>query len=158
MICVLQVNTGKELEVRKNLLSLGIKAIVPLGCIYKKLKSGWTLEEKVIFKGYVFVDIIYDADTYYKLIGVDNVIRLLRSGETPLKLSFKEEEELLLLDLLAKEPTKLKEVGGKHEVVGGLLESFVTRVEKIDKHKRCATVLIDLVEETHKVVLAVDIV
>ncbi len=155
---VLQVTTGKELEVKKRLSELGIKALVPIGSIYKKLKTKWSLEEKVLFKGYVFVDIVYDADTYYKMIEVDNVIKLLKGGENALRLSFKEDEEILLLAAFAKEPTKVKEEEGSHKIVGGVLESFVSKIEKIDKHKRSATVLIDIAGKSHKLVLAIDIV
>ncbi len=157
MYYVVQVKVGKELEVLNALGERSIKAIVPLGCIYKRNKGTWKLEKIPIFKGYVFIDVDYNAKIYYQIIEVDSVIRLLRADK-PLRLSYNEAEWIRLLDEGASFPTRIKlKEDGSYEVVDGVLASFTKRVVKVDKHKRCAVLSINLLDKPHEIIVAIDI-
>ncbi len=157
MYYVVQVKTGKELEVLNALSERNIKAIVPLGCRYKRVKGAWKLEKIPIFKGYVFIDVDYNAKVYYQIMEVDSVIRLLRADK-PLRLSYNEAEWIRLLDEGASFPTRIRlKEDGSYEVVGGVLASFTKQVVKIDKHKRCAVLSITLLNQTYEVVMAIDV-
>ncbi len=155
---VLYVKTGKEDPVKKRLDELGIKALVPKCFKYKRVKGNWKSTLDVIFKSYVFLDIDYSAENYYKIIEIDDVIRFLKSDTKVLSLSHLEKEWISILNKFASKASKieLKEDGFK--IISGVLENFETKVVKIDKHKRLAHIEINLFNELHKIVMGVDIV
>ncbi len=156
MLYVLQVATGKENYVADRLKEKGIKALIPKHLKYKRLKGKWDEEIVVTFKGYVFLDMDYNADNYYKVTAIENVVRLLRSDSEPVRLSFIEEEWIRLLSTdLAKEPTKIRLEKDKYEVVDGVLKKFLAKIIKIDSHKKFAEIEIDLLGEKRKLTLGV---
>ncbi len=159
---VLSVKTGKEEMVKKRLDELGIKCLVPKTFKYKRSKGKWTEYIQVVFKGYVFIDIIYNAKNYYKVTGVDNVIKVLRADETPLKLTYIEEEYIKLLssdEFLKPCLVKaLEETDNDFAIVSEVLKKFETKITKIDNHKKVAEFEIMLLGEVHKIVTGIDIV
>ena len=64
MIYVLQVQTGKELTVRAQLLRDGISADVPRERIIIRKGGLWSKMIKNLFPGYVFVDIDFSAEMF----------------------------------------------------------------------------------------------
>ncbi|MBS9782635.1 MAG: hypothetical protein KGV43_02395 [Arcobacter sp.] len=160
MIYVLQVMTGKEVEVLKALKDIDIKAFVPLGFRYKRIKGAWEEDSKVIFTGYVFVEMTYTADNYYKVSNISNVIKFLKNDDTPLILSHLESEWIKILNDFANKPTfiKLDDKTDSYKIVSGVLSSFETKITKIDKHKRFAQLEIKLFDEVYKIQLGIDIV
>ena len=83
MIYVLQVQTGKELDVRCRLLREGISADVPRERIIIRKGGLWSKMIKNLFPGYVFVDINYTPEMFHKINPVPGVIRFL-GNPTPL--------------------------------------------------------------------------
>ncbi len=77
MIYVLQVMTGKELTVRSLLEQQDITAFVPRERILIRKGGLWSKMIKLLFPGYVFVDIDYDAEMFHKINPVSGVIRFL---------------------------------------------------------------------------------
>lgn len=159
MLYVLSVTTGKELMVKERLKELGIKSLVPLSFKYRRTKGKWTEETAVVFKGYVFINIHYNAENYYKVTEIDNVIKFLRADGIPIELSYIEEEYIKLLSsdefLL---PSVVKEEDGELLIISPLLKKFETKITKIDKHKRVAEFEIMLLGKAYKVVNGIDIV
>ncbi len=158
MMYVLQVKSTKEEDIRKRLEELGYKALVPKGFKYKRIKGKWKESLDIIFKGYVFVDMKYTAENYYKVMAVDNVIRFLRSDDTPLTLNFIEVEWVRLLNALADKVQEVEFKDDEYTITGGVLKNFETNIVKVDKHKRLAYLEITLFNEVHKVALGIDIV
>ena len=83
MIYVLQVQTGKELDVRCRLLREGISAEVPRERIIIRKGGLWSKMIKNLFPGYVFVDIDLNAEMFHRINPVPGVIRFL-GNPTPL--------------------------------------------------------------------------
>ncbi len=155
---VLQVLSGKEDDVKKRLEQLGFKVIVPKSFRYKRIKSKWTESVDVIFKGYVFVDMTYSAENYYKVTKIDGVIKLLRSDTKVLALSYIEEEWIKLLSRLVGEPVQVEIVDEKATIKSGVLKDFNSNILKLDKHKKSAYFELDLLGESHKIVMGIDII
>lgn len=157
---VLQVISGKELEIKKRLEELGIKALVPEVFRYKHYKSTWNEEISIIFKGYVFVQMVYSAENYYKIMNVDDIIRFLKVGDEMAALSFMEEEWIKILS--GKEVRVAQQISindeGEAILLSDTLKKFETRISKIDKHKRAAEFNLEVLNEEHKIVLGIDIV
>lgn len=83
MIYVLQVQTGKELDVRCRLLREGISADVPRERIIIRKGGLWSKMIKNLFPGYVFVDIDLSAEMFHRINPAQGVIRFL-GNPTPL--------------------------------------------------------------------------
>lgn len=77
MIYVLQVQTGKELTVRSLLERQGISASVPRERIEIRKGGLWSKMIKLLFPGYVFVDIDFSAEMFHKINPISGVIRFL---------------------------------------------------------------------------------
>ena len=77
MIYVLQVQTGKETTVRKLLEQQGVVAFVPRERIEIRKGGLWSKMIKLLFPGYVFVDIDFDAEMFHKINPISGVIRFL---------------------------------------------------------------------------------
>lgn len=80
MIYVLQVQTGKELAVRGQLLREGISADVPRERILIRKGGLWSKMIKNLFPGYVFVDIDLTPEMFHKINPIFGVIRFLGSA------------------------------------------------------------------------------
>ena len=77
MIYVLQVQTGKELTVRSLLERQDIAASVPRERIEIRKGGLWSKMIKLLFPGYVFVDIEFSAEMFHKINPIPGVIRFL---------------------------------------------------------------------------------
>ena len=142
MWCVLQVKTGEETKVKSRLSEMGFPAAVPRENRLQRQGGGWTRKEYTLFPSYVFVELTYTAENYYKIKEIPSVIRFLGSSLCPDSLSFLEVEWLKILASNgdAIEPTKVRIAeDGKAEILEGALSSFKNKIQKIDKHKRRAT-------------------
>lgn len=67
MIYVIQTEAGAELLIRAKLLRENIAAYVPRRSLIIHKSAGWTKIINVMFPGYVFLDIDYNAETYHKI-------------------------------------------------------------------------------------------
>ena len=82
MIYVLQVQTGKELAVRGQLLREGIAAEVPRERIIVRKGGLWSKMIKNLFPGYVFVDIDLTPEMFHRINPISGVIRFLGGDDT----------------------------------------------------------------------------
>lgn len=158
MIYVLQVTTGKEDVVKKRLEELGYICYVPHGFRYRRSKGIWQEIIEIIFKSYVFVEMEYTAENYYKICDIDHVLRFLRADGQPLILSYLEEEWIKLLAIMGETPCVVEMKEDEYTIQSGVLKNFETKIVKIDKHKKTAYFEIDVLGNIHKIALGIDIV
>lgn len=158
---VIQVMTGKEDAIARNLKEQGIKALVPKENRLIRSGGSWTRREYILFTGYVFLDMKYDAENYYKVKNLPGVIKFLGDSKNPSRLSYLEAEWIMLLtgkDNTPIEPTTVKvDEDGSIKVVKGVLERFENRVVKYDKRNRKATFEITICNEKKEVQLSIQL-
>ena len=156
---VIQVMTGKEDDIAGKLKEQGIKTLVPKENRLIRTRGSWTQREYILFTGYVFLSMNYNADNYYRVKGLPGVIRFLGDGRNPSKLSCLEAEWIGLLtgvDNTPIEPTRVKIQGdGRLKVVKGILEKIENRIVKYDRRSRKATFEITICNEKKKVRLSI---
>lgn len=137
---VLQVQTGSELDVQKELLRRGVEAVVPIENRQIHRAKQWISRQYIVFSGYVFIRMMYSWSQYYILSGINGVIRLLGGGHKPEPLSLTESEWILNLSDILKEPSVLKLTENSYEVISGALLDLKDNIIKIEKHHRRAVV------------------
>ena len=141
---VLQVMTGQEDQIRDSLLCKGIHAAVAHE--RRVLRSGgkWLEKDFVVIPSYVFVRIEYTDALYYVLKGTQGVIRLLGSDGRPAPL-FPEEEAWIQSWEQPLLPSKVHFArDGTYQVIDGPLVGKNVQILKIDRHRRRATVEINI--------------
>ncbi len=139
---VLYVESGKEDEIRKRLLSQGFEAVVPIE--NRMIRSGgkWIRKPYVVFPGYVFVHVTYNWATYYIMSKISGVIRLLGGGKEPEPLT-EEEARLIVFDAeLFREPPIIRFTDDGFEILPERFRKL--KVKKIDRHARRITFCIKI--------------
>lgn len=141
---VLQVMSGKEQHVALQLEALGIKALVPVQERMIHTKGEWITKPYIIFTSYVFVYVHFDADTWYKVSSIPDVICWLGNQKEPTPLDYYEAEWICLLgydgDVLPISDVKVNP-DGKLEVLNGILMMFKSRIESFNKRQKYCEVL-----------------
>lgn len=155
MIYVLQVQTGKELTVRIQLLRKGIAADVPRERIIIRKGGLWSKMIKILFPGYVFVDIDYSAEMFHKINPVTGVIRFLGSP-TPLT-----EHEAEMIQWLSNggeviEPSTVISLEDGQIVCNGFLAGHEDRIKRLNLRQKKAAVEVRFGGKTHKANLSVE--
>ena len=125
-----------------------VEQMLLTGCTYKEIVAG-----------YVFLNMNYNADNYYKVKGIPGVIQFLGDNRNPSRLSYLEAEWIMLLtgeNNQPIEPTVVRALGdGNYEVVKGVLEKFENRIIKYDKRSRKASFEITICNEKKEVQLSI---
>ena len=156
---VIQVMTGKEDDIAGKLKEQGIRALVPKENRLIRSGGSWSQREYILFAGYVFLNMNYNADNYYKVKGIPGVIQFLGDNRNPSRLSYLEAEWIMLLtgeNNQPIEPTVVRALGdGNYETVKGVLEKFENRIIKYDKRSRKATFEITICNEKKEVQLSI---
>lgn len=160
---VLQVSTGQETAVRGELQKMNILALVPMENRLIRKGGGWTHKEYTLFPGYVFVNLEYTAENYYRVKEIPAVIRFLgASGLAPSQLTYLEAEWVKTLAGIngqPLQPTKVRELpDGSLKIVEGVLSNFAPRTIQYDKRSRRAKAEITLCGEPRTVQLSVEVV
>ncbi len=153
---VLHVKTGAELDVRQRLEQAHVTAAVPQE--ERPIRSGgkWGKKQYTLFPGYVFVRLDITPENYYLLKRTDDVISILKYGDQPAPLSYLEAEWITLLNGGGK-PLQASEIDASGKVISGILTKFETRIVKIDRHAKRATVALSLCGEEKKVKLGITV-
>nr|WP_319487252.1 transcription termination/antitermination NusG family protein [uncultured Caproiciproducens sp.] len=141
---VLQVMTGMEDQIRKQLAHKGIHASVPHEM--RVLRSGgkWLQREYILIPSYVFVQIDYTAALFYVLKETSGIIKLLGNGGQPSPLSPNEEDWIITWENpLEPSTVRFVEMGG-YQVISGPLTGQNIKILKIDRHRRRAKVEISI--------------
>lgn len=137
---ILQVQTGLELDVQKELLRRGVEAVVPIENRQIHRAKQWISKQYIVFSGYVFIRMMYSWSQYYILSGINGVIRLLGGGKHPEALTKKETEWILKLSDLLNEPSVIKYTKNGYEVISGVLLDLKDNIIKLDRHAHRAYV------------------
>lgn len=137
---VLQVITGCELDVAKELNRRGVSAIIPLENRAIRTKGKWTTKPYVIFPGYVFINIKYSWSQYYIMSGIKGVVRLLGGGHSPEPLSKQETDLLIRQADMFREPSTVSLFDGGYKIVSGVLLMLKDNIKKIDRHAHRAII------------------
>lgn len=150
---VIQVKTGEEQKIASQLRENGLQALVPVE--NRPIHAGgvWSRKEYVLFSGYVFLRMHYNAQNYYMLKKIPGVIKLLKGT-----LTYLEAEWIKLLsgkDGVPLEPTLVRNAEEGLEIVDGILENFKSRITKFDKRSRRATFELTLCGEKKEVQLGI---
>lgn len=158
---VIQVKTGDEMAIKNKLSTMNMLAFVPRE--NRPIRNGgtWNNKEYVLFPSYVFINIDFTAENYYKVKNIPSVIRFLGESSNPSTLTFLEAEWIKILSGINDqpiEPTKVKEIDGNIEIVGGILQHFTSKAIKYNKHNRKATFDITVCNEVKTVQLGIEIV
>ena len=151
---VLYVNTGRELDIMKELQRKGISAVVPLENRAIRSRGKWITKEYVIFKGYVFVNLEYNWLVYYEISKIKGVIRLLGGGHSPEPLPEHEVERLIKSTKLFAEPSTVRLFDSGYEVLNGVLLTFKDCIKSLDRHARRAVVETNIAGKSIKFTLS----
>lgn len=158
---VIQVMAGKEADIAGKLKEQGIRAFVPKENRLIRSGGSWKQKEYILFAGYVFLDMVYNAENYYKVRKVPGVIRFLGDSRNPSRLSYLEAEWILLLtgkDNMPVEPSTVRvQEDGSLKVVEGILEKFESRVIRYDKRSRKAVFEVTICNEKKEVQLSIQL-
>lgn len=154
---VIQVKTNEEKSIARKLQEHGLKAVVPLENRPIRKGGTWTTQEYVLFPSYIFLNIIYNAENYYRVKGMPGVIRFLGDTRYPATLSYLEAEWIIALAGGGKpiEPALVHEVDNQLVIVDGVLKRFEGQIQKIDKRSRKALVKITICNEEKEVQLGI---
>lgn len=140
---------------------MNITALVPRENRALRKGGNWNYKEYTLFSSYVFLELDYTADNYYKIKDIPSVIKFLGSGLNPSTLSYLEAEWVKELSFggLPIEATRVRIIeDGTVELVDGVLLAFKNRILKIDKHKHKATFEITICGETKEITLSIEII
>lgn len=159
---VLQVKTGDEQRIRDALLTGGIRAATPMENSLIRKGGTWTSRERILFPSYVFVELEYNAENYYRCKGVTGVIRFLGTGSTPSPLTYQEEEwvkDLSSADAQPLQPTKVrKNEDGSVEILDGVLKTVHGKVVKFNPRNKRAILEVTFCGTVKQVQLSIEIV
>lgn len=156
---VIQVMTGKENDIAGKLREQGMKALVPKENRLIRSGGAWVQKEYILFTGYVFLNITYNAENYYRMKNIPGVIQFLGDKKQPSTLSHLEAEWIMLLtgkDNVPIEPATVRILeDGSCKVTGGVLERFENRIIKYDKRNKKAIFEITICGEKKEVQLSI---
>lgn len=153
---VLQIQTGRELEICAALKRIGITAYAPCERIIIRKSGLWTKKLKLLFPGYAFADIEYSAEIFHRIKPVSGVIRFLGSP-SPLP---KHEENMI--NWLANggeiiEPSvALTDDNGNITGFEGFLNNCEDKISYINKRQKKAAVAVRFDGRLHKANISFD--
>lgn len=157
MIYVLQVQTGKELTVRSLLERQGISASVPRERIEIRKGGLWSKMIKLLFPGYVFVDIDYSAEMFHKINPISGVIRFL-GLPTPLPVHEAEMIQWLSNGGEVIEPSYvLTDEFGNVTGYEGFLSGNADKIKRLNLRQKKAAIEVKFDGKTHKANVGVEI-
>ncbi len=154
MTYVLQVQTGKELAVRSQLMRKGIAADVPRERILIRKGGLWSKMIKLLFPGYVFVEINYSAEIFHKINPVSGVIRFL-GNPTPLPGHEAEMIKWLSNGGEIIEPSAVSNEDGRI-VCKGFLAGYEDRIKYFNLRQKKAAVEVRFGGRKHRANLSIE--
>lgn len=156
---VIQVGAGKEEEIARELQKQGIQALVPVEDRPIHSKGIWTRKRYVIFSGYVFVNMAWRAENYYRVKKIPGVIRFLGDSRAPSTLSHLEAEWIRMMAGNGPlKPAKVRfQEDGKAVILSGILANLENRIVRWDRRGRRAVFEITLCGEKKEVRLGIEL-
>lgn len=152
---VLQVTTGKELEIQKQLLRRGVTAAVPIEKRNIRKDGSWSLQDYTVFPGYVFIRIRYNWSKYYLMSGIGGIISILGGGKEPTALSGEESVRIAMMSEMLKEPSVLSfDENGDYTIINGILAELEPYITKIKRRYKRAELEFPFAGENQKITLS----
>lgn len=156
---VLHVRTGREDEIKKELIRKGYTAAAPIEIITERRDGKWREKLKQVFPGYAFIKLDLTDDDYYSVTAVPGVIRFL-GVNCPEPLRENEEDFIIWLDNegvpLATSDILFKE-GQPATIISGPLKGREGIIVSINKRQRRAFVEIAFGGSRKKFSLSVNV-
>ena len=161
---VVQVIGGQEHNIARlcevRLLQENEEVFIPMYQRKKKIKGKYELCEAILFPGYVFFETEEVEDLFFRLKGVQQLTRILQTGEdfTPLH-----ETEVAFLRQFGKEEHVVEMSVGYIEgdevvITNGPMEEWSGKVKRIDRHKMIAVLEIEFFGRMTDVTVGLEIV
>ena len=153
---VIQVHTAREDQVREslerrvraeNLETLIARVEVPTEKVKEIKRGATTVRERKIYPGYVMVQMEYSDETLMIIKDTPGVGGLLGTGETPVHLSDKEVEKMLMEAERTEETPTTKitfSVGERVRIKEGLFQNFDGEIEEIWPDKGQVRVIVSI--------------
>ncbi len=152
---VLQVTTGKELEILKQLRRRGVTAVVPIERRNIRKGGSWSLQDYTVIPGYVFIRIRYNWSKYYVMSGISGIIKILGGGKNPTPLERDEAARIVTMSELIKEPSELSfDENGDFTVVSGALAELEQYITKVKRRYKRVELEVPLAGEKQKITLS----
>lgn len=152
---VLQVTAGKELDILKQLLRRGVSAAVPMEKRNIRKDGSWSLQDYIIFPGYVFIRIRYNWSKYYVMSGIPGIIQILGGGREPTALSDDEAARIIMMTEMLKVPSVLSfDENGDYTVISGALVELETYITKVKRRYKRAELEIPFAGDKQKITLS----
>ncbi|MBS5983670.1 antiterminator LoaP [Clostridium butyricum] len=159
----LYVQCGNELTVQKWLnvkMKENFKSIVPRRYLIET-KSNTSREIiKVIFPGYVFININMSEDNYYKIKSIPSILKVLSYNSYCTEIP--EKEMIPILNLIKDDEiikySKILFDNSEFKILSGPLKNNEHMIKKINKHKKRASVYLKLNNEDKKIDLGIILV
>ncbi len=152
---VLQVAAGKELEILKQLLRRGVSAVVPIEKRNIRKGGSWSLQDYIVFPGYVFIRIRYNWSKYYVMLGISGIIKILGGGKEPTALSDTEAARIVMMSDMLKEPSVLVFADdGNYTVISGALTELKPYITKIKRRYKRVELEVPLAGDKQKITLS----
>lgn len=157
MIYVLQVQTGKELKVCAELRWKGFEAYTPREELLIHKGGLWSKMLKLLFPGYVFVVMSYNAENHYIIKNTDGVIRFLGN---PTPVNHREEDKLKWLfndgKIISSSTAEVDE-NDNMQIVSGFLKDKQVCITRFNKRQKKATIEVSFGGRTHKANLGLEL-
>ncbi|WP_041720246.1 antiterminator LoaP [Alkaliphilus metalliredigens] len=159
---VVHVKSNEEMKAKKLVEKEieDIKVIVPQRIIPEKRQGETRHVKKILFTGYLFLNVELDVDTYYKLKRIPSIHRFL-GLEKPEAIPLEEMQRVLRLcnqgELIGLSKVIVKE-GNKVQVVSGPLLGMEGHIIKVDKRKGRAKVCLSVLGDAKTVDLGIEII
>lgn len=142
---VLQVHTGTEDDVQRELRRKGISSLVPTEERLIRSGGSWIQKRYKLIPGYVFVEIEYSDALYFSICQLPTVVRVLKADNRPAPLPDNEERYIHLLgDRVIYPSIVRRQSDGSAKPLYGILRDLEAGSIQYDWHARRATVDITL--------------
>lgn len=165
------VQTGKENTVKKaierNFKNSSVRCLLPLRYVPERNQGSIQYRTKEIFPGYIFLEAVMDANLYHEVRSIPKVIKLLNCGEykndqsdgyftrvNPQEMEFITklvDENGIIGTSEAIEDNNLT----RAKIISGPLFGLEKIIKKIDRRKKRAKVVINLLGEAKLVDLSI---
>ena len=156
MIYVIQVESGKETDICRQLNQKGFRAYVPQRELIIRRNAGWTKIVNILFPSYVFIECRYSPKVHHEVKNIDGVIRFLG---TPSPIGGDEEEFMRMMFNGGKTiPVSSAEIGsgGSVKVTSGFLVGRSHFIKYWNVRQRKALAVIRFGGKVHRVNFGVE--
>lgn len=157
---VLQVLTGKEFMVAERLGMMDIETLVPIEGIMERRGQRWEEVNRIMFPGYVFLQVGLDYTRYYQIKNVPCIIHFLGKdhSDLPETIPDAEMEPWLLLKNNGL-PFSVSEAergdDGRTRIRSGPLKPLEDRIVSVDARQRRATVELKINGKAYRIVVGI---